>query len=432
MKAEAAVFKKRQFLEEQRFRLKQEEKLLTLETEIAKSQAREQALASMVDSNPRVVLPSSVSMDPNPRSVAADPVKVDPNRRLAVPNPATAESNPRLIVPNPVTLETSQRGRISSAPVAQGHSTLNPEALEWHQRALVTNNDGSLSGSNQSGALSSPSERAFHEMLELHQHKKALQRQQNRIVEMFATQQKKSSLPHPKVPIFDGSPMDYGPFMRVFENIIESKTSSSSEKLYYLEQFTSGDVKELVRSCQFLPPDRGYLEARRLIKKKFGNDFRVVAAYESKALNWPEMKADNGMGLNRFSLFLMRCKNAMEGSGHLTKLEQPDTVRKLVLKLPFNLRERWRRLVDDIMESEIRAVRFRDFAEFVDNEARVATNPVFGRISEGTKPKMDRRDGRLQKGSLTKRAGELSFAALVGSGKNVPTGIAPARGTPPQ
>ena len=121
------------------------------------------------------------------------------------------------------------------------------------------------------------------------------------------------------------------------------------------------------------------------------------------------------MGLNRFSLFLMRCKNAMEGSGHLTKLEQPDTVRKLVLKLPFNLRVRWRRLVDDIMETETRAVRFRDFTEFVDHEARVATNPVFRSIVEDTKPNMDRRDGRLQKGSLMKRAGELSFAAQVGS-----------------
>ena len=110
LKAEAAVFKKCQFLEEQRFRLKQEEKLLTLETEIAKSQTREQALASMVDLNLRVVVQSSMSMDPNPHSVAADPVKVDPNRRLAVPNPTTAESNLRLIVPNPVTLETSQWG----------------------------------------------------------------------------------------------------------------------------------------------------------------------------------------------------------------------------------------------------------------------------------------------------------------------------------
>ena len=143
------------------------------------------------------------------------------------------------------------------------------------------------------------------------------------------------------------------------------------------------------------------------------------------------MKAEDAVGLNRFSLFLMRCKNVMEGSGHLTKLEQPDTVRKLVLKLPFNLRVRWRRLVDNIMETETRAIRFHDFVEFVDHEARVVTNPVFGSIVEDTKPKLDRRDGRLQKGSLMKRAGELSFAAQVGSSQNAPTGFAPARGTPP-
>ena len=92
-------------------------------------------------------------------------------------------------------------------------------------------------------------------MLELHQHQNVLQQQQNTIMEMLVTQQRKSSLPHPRVPVFDGNPIEYGPFVRAFENIIESKTSSSSERLYYLEQFTSGDVKELVKSCQYLSPD---------------------------------------------------------------------------------------------------------------------------------------------------------------------------------
>ena len=121
LKAEAATFKKRQSLEQQRFRLRQEEKLLTLETEIAKSQAREQALAL-----------------------------VDPSPRVPVSEPAGSESNPRLITPNPATLEIGR-------PVAKGHSTLNPEAPEWHRRPLVANSDGSQPESNHSGALSSPS-----------------------------------------------------------------------------------------------------------------------------------------------------------------------------------------------------------------------------------------------------------------------------------
>ena len=107
---------------------------------------------------------------------------------------------------------------------------------------------------------------------------------------MIADQQRKSSLPEPRVPIFDGNPLEYGPFTRAFENITASETSNSSERLYYFEQFTSGVVKDLVRSCHYLPSERGYKEARRLMKKKFDDDYRIAAAYENKTLNWPEVK----------------------------------------------------------------------------------------------------------------------------------------------
>ena len=88
--------------------------------------------------------------------------------------------------------------------------------------------------------------------------------------------------------------------------LLESKTSSISERLYYLEQFTSGDVKELVQSCHCLPPERGYQEARWLMKKKFGDDYRIVTACENKVLNWPEVRAEDSASLDRFSIFLVR------------------------------------------------------------------------------------------------------------------------------
>ena len=118
----------------------------------------------------------------------------------------------------------------------------------------------------------------------------ALQLQQNRIVELLAEQHRKSTLPRPQVPIFNGDPISYRSFIRAFESLIESKTSDSCDRLYYLEQYTAGDVKELVRSCQHLSPDRGYEEARRLIEKRFGDEYRIASAYESKALNWPPIK----------------------------------------------------------------------------------------------------------------------------------------------
>ena len=242
---------------------------------------------------------------------------------------------------------------------------------------------------------------------------------------MLATQQKKSNLPMQRVPIFDGDPMEYGAFVRAFQNIIESKTSSSSERLYYLEQFTSGDVKELVRSCHYLPPKRGYQEARRLMKKKFGDDYRIVTAYETKALNWPEVRAEDSISLDRFSIFLMRCKNIMECSKYLTKLEQPDTIQKLVMKLPFNLRKSWRHSVDHIMETERRSVTFSDLAEFVDNEARVTSNPVFGKITEDAKPKNERKDKQNRSGRS-----KTSLAAQVDDVQS-PSPEVPLSGSPP-
>jgi len=191
-------------------------------------------------------------------------------------------------------------------------------------------------------------------MLGLHHHQNALQQQQNKIVEMLATQQKKSNLPQQRVPIFDGDPMEYVAFVRAFENIIEFKTLSSSERLYY----------------------------------------RIVTAYETQALNWPEVRAEESISLDRFSIFLMRSKTAMECSKYLPKLEQPDTIQKLVMKLPFNLRKTWCRLVDHIMETERRSVSFSDLAEFVDNEARVTANPVSEKSLKTQRPRMNGRTSR--------------------------------------
>ena len=211
------------------------------------------------------------------------------------------EATPCLFIPIPSSLEPgkSEKTMLSSdvktktgrlrengpLPSVVGHQSSKSEESGLNHHPLATGKKECVAESEYSEMLSSPSKEAVREIL-LHQHQNDLQQQQIKIVEMPAMQQKKSNLPQRQVPIFNGDPMEYGAFVRAFENIIESKTSSSSERLYYLEQFTSGDVKELVRSCHYLPPDKGFQEAKRLIKKKFGDDYCVVTAYENKALNW--------------------------------------------------------------------------------------------------------------------------------------------------
>ena len=71
--------------------------------------------------------------------------------------------------------------------------------------------------------------------------------------------------------MFDGDPLNFMPFMRAFEHGIEDKTSSHQDRLYYLEQYTSGQPKDLVRSCLHMEARRGYAEAKKLLKEHFGN-----------------------------------------------------------------------------------------------------------------------------------------------------------------
>lgn len=163
-----------------------------------------------------------------------------------------------------------------------------------------------------------------------------------------------------------------------------------------------------------------------LMKKKFGDHYRIVTAYETKRLNWAEVRAEDSISLDRFSIFLMRCKNAMECSKHLTKLEQPDTIQNLVMKLPFNLRKTWCRPVDYIMETERISVTFSDLPKFVDNEARVRANPIFRKITEDTRPKNEQK-GKQNRSGRSK----TSLAAQVGNVQSPPPEAPLSGSTPP-
>ena len=189
-------------LEEKNFRLQQEQERLTLETENAKSEPKDNTFDSI--------------MEATPGSSVRNPIR------------AVSRNNDGKIPVRNVGSETMQ-GR---ANVAVSRSTLNHDALEWHQRSLIIKREEHVVESNFSGASSSPSEEGFQEILELHQHQNAIKQQQNRIMEMLAMQQKKSNLPQQRIPVCDSVPIKYDAFARAFENAIETKASNSSERLY--------------------------------------------------------------------------------------------------------------------------------------------------------------------------------------------------------
>lgn len=98
-----------------------------------------------------------------------------------------------------------------------------------------------------------------------------MQRQTD-ITELLAKNQQLFRLPQKDVPVFHGDPLEYRSFMRAFIHAIDEGDDSSTDKLYFLEQFTRGEPRDLVKSCQHMPADHGYTEAVRLLQDKYGNE----------------------------------------------------------------------------------------------------------------------------------------------------------------
>ncbi|XP_028408799.1 uncharacterized protein LOC114531374 [Dendronephthya gigantea] len=132
-------------------------------------------------------------------------------------------------------------------------------------------------------------------------------------------------------------------------------------------------------------PNEGYREARRLLKTKYGRSYLIATAYVERLTSYPPIKSEDGESLQRFSIMLTTCKNALKQVGYLSKIENPDSMQKIVEKLPFGLRQKWRDVADDITEVKQREITIEDITSFVEKRARACNHPIFGKISREVK-----------------------------------------------
>ena len=112
LEAEAAVLEKQQSLEEQKLRLQQDQECSALETELAKSKAKEQVLSSIMEAAPCSFVPNPINLE--------------------------SKKGERKVEAPIIELETKPVGANGQLSVAVGCCTLNPEAAEWHQHPLGT------------------------------------------------------------------------------------------------------------------------------------------------------------------------------------------------------------------------------------------------------------------------------------------------------
>ena len=205
------------------------------------------------------------------------------------------------------------------------------------------------------------------------------------ITEKIAKHQEKAELPKKVIPIFSGENItDYRSFIQNFKRTIDSKCDNYADCLYYLEQYTAGLAKELVKSCSQHDASKAYKQALKLLDEEFGNEHKTATAYLEKLDSWPTIKSEDSDGIKKLAIYLMTCSNNMESMTCVNQLNSPKEIMGVVQKLPFELRRKWRNKTLELMENGSQ-VTFLDLVKFVRLQSKILNQPLFGNITEPSK-----------------------------------------------
>ncbi|KAK3732306.1 hypothetical protein QZH41_007811 [Actinostola sp. cb2023] len=170
-----------------------------------------------------------------------------------------------------------------------------------------------------------------------------------------------------------------GPILRFLE------TQKRSCTFVVLDVYPKRFWWPLLQSCLAMNTDEGYARARELLKSRYGQPFKIATTYIENVLRTPLTKAEDARALQRYSVLLASCVDTLTKIGYASKIDNPDTLRKIIEKLPFSLRDRWRTTADDINEVKRRDVTIHDVVDFVTKKARAVNHPIFGSIINDTR-----------------------------------------------
>ncbi|XP_064079414.1 uncharacterized protein LOC135196490 [Macrobrachium nipponense] len=191
----------------------------------------------------------------------------------------------------------------------------------------------------------------------------------------------KGLMPKQDMAKFDGDYTKYFRFIRSFDDIFSSQLTNDKERLRYLDLYTTGRPNEIVAACLHLDASEGYRQARKLLEERYGNLEQIATAYVDKVIKWKDMGENNAEDFDEYAVMLKTCRNAISCVPYgVTKLQNPKTMRLILSKFPSSVRDRWCRVADKIISEKKQTIQFDDFlVSFIEGEARVLKNPLFGR-----------------------------------------------------
>ena len=148
-------------------------------------------------------------------------------------------------------------------------------------------------------------------------------------------------LPAPTPPIFDVDVLMYSDWKVAFVRLIDHLPLIASQKFYYLKQYASGKALKAVSSYFVQNTDRAYIEARRLLDHRFGDQFLLCREVQAKLKSWPRINNKDAEGLRDYSELLAKCLTMKLDCGSLDKVDDVTEIQEMTSERPDWCANKW-------------------------------------------------------------------------------------------
>ena len=191
---------------------------------------------------------------------------------------------------------------------------------------------------------------------------------------------------------FSGDPLGYADFIDRFKIHIHDKPHLTDDvRMIQLKMHTTGDAERAISGLG----SKGtmYATALKTIKEQFGQPSVIARSLINSLIKGDKIGRNDRKGLREFSIDLLNCMATMQRIGFSSDINANENLRKIVVRLPDNLIERWRSTVADIREKgEVPTVRH--ISEFVRRRVKAEFDPDFGDLRGESRKAKDNESGK--------------------------------------
>ena len=152
------------------------------------------------------------------------------------------------------------------------------------------------------------------------------------------------SVPQIHLPKFSGKATEWPQWIGLFKTLIHDQPDlSDAEKLAHLQSSVTGLAKQAVEGMLF--DGALYATALQTLMERFGKEDDIVSASLSAVFSMPPVKSMDPVALEKLQAVVHSAVTVLNTMGFIGDLNSTENLRRIVVKLPNDLKREWGREV---------------------------------------------------------------------------------------